>query len=107
MTACFGVSGFALIPLLPVTFECAVECTYPVPEEASAGLLMLAGNLVGLAATYVLQTLIGMAPVYGASDGVPPAHIFIAVMLTFAVAVVLSFNGEYKRLRFDSRGFVT
>ena len=101
LTACFGVSGFALIPLLPVTFECAVECTYPVPEEASAGLLMLAGNLVGLAATYVLQTLIGMAPVYDAGDGVPPAHIFIAAMLAFAVSVVLSFNGDYKRLRLD------
>ena len=101
LTAAFGMSGFALIPLLPVTFECAVECTYPVPEEASAALIMLSGNLIGVAATYLLQELIDMAPVYHADAGMPPAHIFIAVMLAFAVAVMLSFNGEYKRLRLD------
>ncbi len=39
----FGVLGFAMMPLLPVSFESAVECTYPVNEETSSGMLMLAG----------------------------------------------------------------
>jgi hypothetical protein len=43
VTAAFGVLGLAMMPLLPVCFESAVECTYPVNEETSSGLLMLAG----------------------------------------------------------------
>ena len=59
----FAVMGFFMMPLLPITLETAVECTYPVPEETSAALLMLMGNVVGFICTYVLQTLINMRPV--------------------------------------------
>ena len=31
-------AGFFVIALLPVSFECAVEITYPVNESTSAGL---------------------------------------------------------------------
>ena len=49
ITACaFGVLGFVMLPLLPVCMECAAECTYPVSEDASSGLLLGAGNIVGV-----------------------------------------------------------
>jgi len=39
--------GFFILPLLPVSFECAVECTYPIRSEWSTGLLMCVGNILG------------------------------------------------------------
>ncbi len=33
LTVLFGVMGFAMMPILPLTFETAVEFTYPVDEE--------------------------------------------------------------------------
>jgi hypothetical protein len=33
----FGVMGLCMMPLLPVAFECGVECTYPISEETSSG----------------------------------------------------------------------
>ena len=44
----FGVLGLVMLPLLPVCMECAAECTYPVSEDASSGLMLFAGNLVGI-----------------------------------------------------------
>ena len=35
LAAAFGVMGLCTMPLLPVALECAVECTYPVPELLS------------------------------------------------------------------------
>eukprot|EP01051_Picozoa_sp_SAG22_P021444 SAG22_NODE_4732_length_1179_cov_1.625926_1_plen_182_part_01 len=54
----FGAMGFVMMPLLPTALEAAVEVSYPVPEEFSASLLMLAGNLGGLVCTGLLQQLI-------------------------------------------------
>lgn len=44
----FGALGFVMLPLLPVCMECAAECTYPASEDASSGLLLFAGNILGI-----------------------------------------------------------
>ena len=56
--ASWAVAGAFLVPLLPVSLQCAVECTFPISEEASASLLILAGNLGGLGFTFVCQELV-------------------------------------------------
>jgi hypothetical protein len=33
-----------MLPLLPISIETGVECSYPVPEIYSTGLLMAAGR---------------------------------------------------------------
>lgn len=101
LTVGFGLMGFCIMPLLPVALECSVECTYPVPEESSASLLMLAGNLVGLGTTYGLQALIGLSPVYDANEVLSPAAIFMLATICFALVFVLSFQGQYRRLHAD------
>jgi hypothetical protein len=47
LAASIGLMGFFLLPLLPVSFECAVECTYPIRPEWSIGLLMCTDNVLG------------------------------------------------------------
>jgi len=50
MLACaFGFLGLAVMPMLPIAMECGVECTYPVSEESSTGLLMNSGNVPSIA----------------------------------------------------------
>lgn len=39
---CFFV-GFAMIPIMAVGFELGVECTFPIGESLSTGILMSAG----------------------------------------------------------------
>lgn len=96
----FGLMGFSMMPLLPVALEAAVEATYPVPEEMSATLLMLVGNLGGLGLTYLLQYLISLEPVYR-PHLVPlsPAGWFLLLSVGTSMVVVSSFKGEYRRLQ--------
>ena len=57
---CFAV-GFASISILPVGIDFGVELTHPVAESVSSGLLMSAGNFIGifltLAASYLITGL--------------------------------------------------
>jgi hypothetical protein len=57
---CFAV-GFASISILPVGIDFGVELTHPVAESVSSGLLMSAGNFIGifltLAASYLITEL--------------------------------------------------
>ena len=59
-TCCFFV-GFASISILPVGIDFGVELTHPVAESVSSGLLMSAGNFIGifltLAASYLITYL--------------------------------------------------
>jgi len=41
MSAAFGILGFCMLGILPISMECAAECTYPIPENSSTGLLMV------------------------------------------------------------------
>jgi MFS family permease len=40
--------GFIMVSCMPVGMTYAAEITYPHPEESSAGLLMVAGQISGL-----------------------------------------------------------
>jgi len=47
---CFGIggSGLFLIPILPLSFDLACECSFPVGEAVAAGMLMTGGQIVGI-----------------------------------------------------------
>jgi MFS family permease len=48
--ACF-ITGFSLVPILPVCMDFGVELTHPIPEPVSSGLQMSAGALIGIIQT--------------------------------------------------------
>jgi MFS transporter, FLVCR family, MFS-domain-containing protein 7 len=96
LTAAAGVMGLSMMPLYPITLECAVECTYPISEENSGGLLLLVGNLTGMLFTFVIAALITLQDTY--ITAVTPAAIFIMAVILLCVCAVLQFAGTYKRL---------
>jgi hypothetical protein len=40
--------GLFLLPVLPLSFELACECSFPVGEAVAAGMLMTGGQIVGI-----------------------------------------------------------
>jgi predicted MFS family arabinose efflux permease len=93
-----GLLGFFLMPLLPISFECAVECTYPVRAEWSTGLLLCIGNMLGAGFTFLLGYLITLAPRYKSGVIFTPASIFIICVYVIAGSVLFMYKGPYLRL---------
>ncbi len=93
-----GLMGFFLLPLLPVSFECAVECTYPIRAEWSTGLLMCSGNVLGGVFIFVLGYLIKLAPVLNSGVIITPASIFILCCFVISSLVLMTYKGPYLRL---------
>ena len=48
VTASCFVIGFSMIPIMAVGFELGVEVTFPIDESYSTGLLMFAGQFLGI-----------------------------------------------------------
>ena len=99
MLGAAAVLGACLIPLLPIALENAAESTFPVPEDVSSGLLMIAGNYVGLALTLAMAPLLGGACT---SVATPSAGLAVGVQAVAVVALAL-FKGEPRRQEAEAR----
>jgi nitrate/nitrite transporter NarK len=98
-----GLMGFFLLPLLPVSFECAVECTYPIRAEWSTGLLLCTGNVLGGIFIYILGALINLAPLTNSGVIITPASIFILCSFVISALVLLTYKGPYLRFEAERR----
>lgn len=96
----FALMGAVMLPLLPVAFECAAECTYPISEDLSTGGLMSAGQITGIVFIAALGALLDDQPEY---EGYvfEPAYIVILVSTVFFVAGAMFYNGPTLRLQAD------
>ena len=101
-----GLMGLFLLPLLPVVFECAVECTYPIRAEWCNGILLCFGNVLGAIFILALDSLIQQATTYTPGTVFTPASIFIFCMIIIATIVLLFYNGPYLRLEAERVTFV-
>lgn len=52
-----GIYGFMTVALLPLFLEMSLEITFPVNEAVSAGIFLIANQLVALIAVYLLLKL--------------------------------------------------
>mmetsp|Transcript_18982 Transcript_18982/g.36499 ORF Transcript_18982/g.36499 Transcript_18982/m.36499 type:complete len:118 (-) Transcript_18982:153-506(-) len=89
--------GFFFLPILPTAFECMVECTYPIPEEVTNGIMLSIGNIVSIGATFLWQALIDAQGHNYKGTFVPYNYIQIALIVGAGV-FLMPFNGEYRRL---------
>lgn len=101
ITIGMGAMGLSMMPLLPVALETAVECTYPVPEEMSATLLMLVGNIFGLGFTYLMQYLISKQQAYDEHVYFTHVGTLLLSVVGFSGLVIATFRGRYKRLQYE------
>ena len=103
MAAC-AVLGAVLIPMLPISLENAAECTYPVAEEVSSGLMLIIGNYIGLVLIVAMQAMIP-APSGGTCTTVftPFAGVFFGVIVIALISVLL-FQKDYRRQKAEAAG---
>lgn len=93
--------GFFTLPTIPATIVSTVECSYPVPEDASVGFLYIGANVMAIAMTFIGQVLLGMG------SGPDPAPFFaygywvMSTLLLILVPVTM-FQGQYFRLEEDT-----
>jgi len=102
-----GLMGFFLLPLLPVSFECAVECTYPIRAEWSTGLLMCTGNILGGIFIFVIEYLINLAPHYKSGHIFTPASIFMICVFVISAGCLFTYRGPYLRLEAEKQANTT
>jgi len=92
----FSILGFFVLPLLPLSFECMVECTYPVSEEVTNGIMLSMGNILSIGITFAWQSLIEKTRRY---RGIYVSYNFLqAGIFVVCGFFILSFNGDYNRL---------
>ena len=98
-----GLMGFFLLPLMPVSFECAVECTYPIRPECSTALLLCLGNFLGAFFTLLVGYLIKLAPQYQPGHLLTPASIFIGCTFLIGGSSLFFYQGAYLRLEAERK----
>ena len=83
---CFAV-GFASISILPVGIDFGVELTHPVAESVSSGLLMSAGNFLGIFLTLASSYLITALGDKGCniSQGILIGVAWLAAIMSFTI----------------------
>lgn len=100
LAAAFGLLGFVMLPLLPITMEAAAEATFPVPEIVSSGLLLTAANILGIPLVLLLSWLL---------DGdrcaqfLRPPVVVVLVVVAAAAAPLVLFRGETRRLAAEAQ----
>jgi len=100
-----GILGAAMLPLLPVSIENAVECTFPIPEVYSSGLLLGAGNTIGIGVTFAMTKLIEMDGGHCGSFS-KPTNVFTLVLMALAAFPILTYWGQYLRLKAEAESSV-
>mmetsp|Transcript_3261 Transcript_3261/g.6189 ORF Transcript_3261/g.6189 Transcript_3261/m.6189 type:complete len:527 (-) Transcript_3261:39-1619(-) len=93
----FALLGLFMIPMLPVMIENSIECTYPVSEELSAGILFAAGNVVGIPVTFLMQYTIDEGGDGACGSFASPVNLLIMAVACMCSLVVMQYQGPYKR----------
>ncbi|XP_069735915.1 solute carrier family 49 member A3 [Phaenicophaeus curvirostris] len=105
----FGFFGFAIYP---IAMELAVECSYPVGEGTSTGLIFVASQIEGVILMILLQALtvrvsedISSTCVLdqdGALDWTTPVMVLAGLCSAMACFYVVFFHTDYKRLHAET-----
>ncbi|XP_053888876.1 solute carrier family 49 member A3 [Malaclemys terrapin pileata] len=109
ISSLFGFFGFSIYP---VAMELAVECSYPVGEGTSTGLIFVSSQIQGVILMLLLQALtvqISSAPFStcdieegGALDWTVPTLVMAGACSVVACFYVIFFHTDYKRLRAEA-----
>jgi len=95
--ASWGVLGFCLLPLLPLSLENAAEATYPIHEDNSSGLLLLVGQWFGIVFIVLFTYVLSIPPSSDCSSVASPiAGVILGVVLV-AAGGLLFFKRDYRR----------
>ncbi|XP_072291990.1 solute carrier family 49 member A3 [Eucyclogobius newberryi] len=103
----FGFFGFSVYP---IAMELSVECSYPVGEATSAGLIFTSGQVQSVVYMVLLQGLTTpLAPTPGSVCGEGPQSWRVSLMVmaglctVFTSIFVLFFHSRYRRLEAEEQ----
>ncbi|XP_034398905.1 solute carrier family 49 member A3-like [Cyclopterus lumpus] len=103
----FGFFGFSIYP---VAMELSVECSYPVGEATSAGLLFVSGQIQSVLFIVLLQSLtkrLTDSPLSTCGDIVlswkVPLMLMAGLCTFFSCCFVIFFNTRYRRLEAEEQ----
>lgn len=89
--ASYIVGGMLLNGAIPLFFELTVECTFPIAEGASAGMIMLIDNLIQVAFLIVPMDKVGKAWMNWS----------VVIVVVAAAGLLLPMKERYGRLNMD------
>lgn len=98
LTFAFSLLGFLILPMLPTVLENCAECTYPIGEELSVGILFVGGNWLGIGFIFIMQYLLTENQLSNTSPWLTSANIFMTSLILTACITLLFYNGQYRRL---------
>jgi len=75
-----------------------------VPEDNSASLLLLMGQLWGIVFTFALPPLIDMSPSVDCSSVLSPLALLLTIFMVIAAAVLLMYRKDYRRQKAEKEG---
>ena len=83
--------GFFTTPVLPLALELGAEITYPLSEATPSGVLMSAGQLVGIIVILIMDDLIHLNKARWASA-------VLTLCLAIGLLFIIHFKEDLKRL---------
>ena len=89
--------GFSMGPLTPVSFEHAVEMTYPLPANSSNTILNVVSNLVGFIQTVGITPLLTATASATCSSVVTPAAGFMLICTALGLLFTQFISKDYRR----------
>ncbi|XP_067373805.1 solute carrier family 49 member A3 isoform X2 [Channa argus] len=102
--------GFFVFSIYPVAMELSVECSYPVGEATSAGLLFISGQLLSVLYVFILQAFtVRLADSPLSTCGAEilswkvPMLVLAGLCTLFTCFFVLFFNTRYRRLEAEEQ----
>ncbi len=115
----FSIVGSIMTPLIPVSFESGAECTYPVSEEVSTGLLMSSGQIFGIIFTLIIGNELETNEILGVTQDqylkgysfygleyilpkLPAGFGSMIYALCFCCFLAYQYQGKYNRLEADA-----
>lgn len=115
----FSIVGSIMTPLIPVSFESGAECTYPVSEEVSTGLLMSSGQIFGIIFTLIIGNELETNEILGVTQDqylkgynfyglehilpkLPAGFGFMIYSLCLCCFLAYQYQGKYNRLEADA-----
>lgn len=93
----FGVTGFFIVPLLPVSYESAAEVTFPAPEDTSGAVLSTMSSMLGIVFIFAMPPLLEYPSSVSCSSAATPFAAFILVNVIITVGLMLAFRADPRR----------
>ena len=93
----FGVTGFFIVPLLPVSYESAAEATFPVPEDTSGAVLSTMSSMLGIVFIFAMPPLLDYPASVACSSAATPFAAFVLVNVIISVGLMLAFRADPRR----------